>query len=441
MLFLTLPAKSVSELQQYVQTYEEQVDGFEIRWDEGLDFKKASIIRTFTTKPLIYTYRTQAQGGLGQHIDFDGLCQLAKGLPDYLDFEYHWPKEWFANFKKQFPNIETIVSYHDFEKVPKNWPQMPAGDIIKIAGFCRDVKDALHLLKFLKRSSIPMIVVGMGAHGQWTRIAAKSFGSLLTYTCLPNMPMAPGQMDVQTMNEIYRYREISSHTKYYALLGNPIEHSIGHIYHNEAFQEKHIDARYLKIKLDEHLLPYFLDKIKNWAFQGFSVTMPLKIKVRDYCETNHYWPSINTLYLKNKQWYGENTDAPGAWEVLKDIYFESVLILGAGGAGQSIAQILKDKRVSVYCYNIRVKEGIEVFSNIEDISKVDVIINTIPSLSKDLIAYLPSLKPSMIMDIVYPSPDLEKLADQHQIPFINGHKLFYQQAILQQNIWRQNLIL
>ncbi len=432
MLFLTIAAKDFDLLKKHIIAYENQVDGFEIRWDTGLDLQLAHQVRSFSQKPMIFTYRTENQGGMAKSVDWEILRKLATANPKYLDFEYHWPDIWLQKLKSQFPNILIIASYHDFSGVPQNLPSMPSGDILKIAGFCHDAMDALKLLELLKQSKKPMIVVGMGQAAQWTRVIAKSFGSVISYTCLPHIPMAPGQLDVISMNEIYRYREIDADTTYYALIGEPIEHSIGHIYHNNAFQAAGIHARYLKIELQASLLAFFLEKIKSWSFKGLSVTMPLKIKVKDYCQHLESWPSINTLYLQHDQWIGDNTDAQGAWDALKPYLFKRVLILGAGGVGKALTYFFKKKNIQVDIYHWRKIDGQEILTDMDEWPKVDILINTIPDLSQDLIKRIELLKPLVIMDLVYPNSPLEKL----RIPFISGQKMFECQAGLQQQIWR-----
>lgn len=436
MLFLTFAAKDFELLKKHVIENENRVDGFEIRWDAGLDLKLTHQVRSLSQKPMIFTYRTESQGGLASTVDWDLLEKLANAHPEYLDFEFHWPDVWLRKLKAQFPHIQIIASYHDFLKVPENLPLMPQADILKIAGMCHDAMDALHLLEFLKQTKKPMIVIGMGKAGQWTRVIAKSFGSVISYACLPHIPMAPGQLDVVSMNEIYRYREINADTTYYALIGQPIEHSMGHIYHNHAFQLAGINARYLKIELQAYELALFLHQIKSWSFRGLSVTMPLKIKVKSYCKHLESWPSINTLYLQQNQWLGDNTDAQGAWDILKAYPFQKALILGAGGVGQALAIFFKKMGVDVTVYNWRKKEGHDILTDSDEWPKVEILINAMPQLSQELIHRIEILKPLVIMDLVYPQSQLERLAHRNQLVFISGHQMFESQAVLQQHIWK-----
>lgn len=432
MLSLTLAIKDFELLEKHIRAYENQVDGFEIRWDAGLDLQYAHQVRSLSQKTMIFTYRTENQGGLAPSVDWGILEKLAKAHPEYLDFEYHWPDIWLQKLKAQFPHIQIIASYHDFSGVPQNLPAMPSADIFKMACFCHNAMDALHLLQFLKKSKKPMIAIGMGQAGQWTRVIAKSFGSVISYVCLPHVPMAPGQLDVVGMNEIYRYREIDANTQYYALIGEPVGHSVGHIYHNDAFRIAGINARYLKIELQASLLASFLEKIKSWSFQGLSVTMPLKIKVKAYCQHSASWPSINTLYLQQDQWIGDNTDAQGVFDALKTYSYQKVLILGAGGVGQALAYFFKKKNIHVELYNIRKKEEQAILTGADEWPKVDILINTIPHLPHELIQRIEILKPKAIMDLVYPHSQLAQL----QLPFISGQKMFECQAALQQKIWK-----
>ncbi len=137
-----------------------------------------------------------------------------------------------------------------------------------------------------------------------------------------------------------------SKTKF-AIIGDPISHSLSPILHNYWFKKYQIDAEYslLNIKPDE--IEKTIDKVKKKEIKGINVTLPYKRSVipflsktvNDATQTH----SVNTILLdENETIIGENTDVFG----FQAAYLKSIselekknkkaLILGAGGVAPSI---------------------------------------------------------------------------------------------------------
>ena len=93
--------------------------------------------------------------------------------------------------------------------------------------------------------------------------------------------------------------------KKYAVIGNPISHSLSPKLHNYWFKENNIDAVYDKIKLEEHEIKSFINKIKDKEIKGINVTLPYKKSVipflnkiiNDAKETR----SVNTIMLDKNE--------------------------------------------------------------------------------------------------------------------------------------------
>lgn len=85
------------------------------------------------------------------------LCELAALHPVYLDVPAHFPQEFFVKLRHQFPDVQLIASYHDYEKTGDNleeiFKQLLAlrPDLIKIATFAQSSVDGLKMLLFLKK--------------------------------------------------------------------------------------------------------------------------------------------------------------------------------------------------------------------------------------------------------------------------------------------------
>jgi len=66
--------------------------------------------------------------------------------------------------------------------------------------------------------------------------------------------------------------------KSYAIIGNPISHSLSPVLHNYWFKKYNIDANYSALDVDETQLEDIIGKIRNKELYGINVTLPYKLK-------------------------------------------------------------------------------------------------------------------------------------------------------------------
>ncbi len=133
----------------------------------------------------------------------------------------------------------------------------------------------------------------------------------------------------------------------FAIIGNPLSHSLSPIMHNYWFNKYNINAEYELLEIEEKEIENVINKIKDKEIKGINVTLPYKKSVipflnktiNDANETH----SVNTIMLdENHNLIGENTDVFGFQAAyLKSIPNQEkknkkVLILGAGGVAPSI---------------------------------------------------------------------------------------------------------
>ena len=133
--------------------------------------------------------------------------------------------------------------------------------------------------------------------------------------------------------------------KKFAIIGNPISHSLSPILHNYWFKKYNIDAEYILMNVKEKELENVTKKIRSNELNGINITLPYKQKIipfvdrliNDAKSTN----SVNTIYLDdNGSLIGENTDVFGLQAAyLKEITQaenKKALVIGAGGVSSSV---------------------------------------------------------------------------------------------------------
>jgi shikimate dehydrogenase len=248
--------------------------------------------------------------------------------------------------------------------------------------------------------------------------------------------------------------------KKFLVIGNPIEHSLSPKLHNYWIKNNGIDAIYEKQKLDEGELEQVILQIKKKKIDGVNVTIPFKKAVIPFLDELTFeaqnTQSVNTLYLKNNNVIGHNTDIIGFETSIEmseyNIFNKEVLILGAGGVVPSIIFALKKMNVSKIKISNRTKEKAKnlkkLFKDIEitewgHVPNFDMIINaTSLGLKKEDNLNLDFSSVSgnkFFYDVIYNPNETNflKIGKKLGNKTLNGKLMFVYQAFSAFNIWHK----
>lgn len=136
--------------------------------------------------------------------------------------------------------------------------------------------------------------------------------------------------------------------KWYAVVGDPIAHSLSPFMHDLWFQEHGIDATYIPIHAEPAGLQKAFNAMKTLGISGLNVTLPHKSSIISFLdrldETAVKMNAVNTVTFDGRQAVGWNTDGDGFVRSLAAqpvVLNEKILIIGAGGAARGIAFALK----------------------------------------------------------------------------------------------------
>lgn len=132
--------------------------------------------------------------------------------------------------------------------------------------------------------------------------------------------------------------------KLFAVIGDPIGHSMSPIMHNDLFSFYQIDASYLPFQVKKEDLQDAVKGLKAIGIGGFNVTVPHKNAIIPFLdEVDELAASIgavNTVVNENGRLKGYNTDGPGFLKGLQNFIPSTeekrILIVGAGGAARAI---------------------------------------------------------------------------------------------------------
>ena len=138
---------------------------------------------------------------------------------------------------------------------------------------------------------------------------------------------------------------ISSDTKLYGIIGDPIGHSLSPLMQNAAFKHRGLDSIYLAFRVHPQDLEGAIAGMKSLGVGGFNVTVPHKVAVMKYLDTIDPVAleigAVNTVVEKDGVLVGYNTDGAGALAALREVNVQlkgrKVVVLGAGGAARALA--------------------------------------------------------------------------------------------------------
>jgi len=253
----------------------------------------------------------------------------------------------------------------------------------------------------------------------------------------------------------------------YAVIGDPIDHSLSPNIHNAAFRHLKLDHSYIAYKISAGELAAGIDSLKKIKIAGFNVTIPHKIEIMKFLDdmdtTSKVIGAVNTVSNENGKLKGYNTDMIGFLDPIKKknlaIKDSQVLLLGAGGAARAIlTAMIKEKASKITIVN-RTQENAnkladfakKIGGNVDAVSiqkanelvgDYKFIINSTSIGMKNEPSPISTRnisKNSVVYDIVYQpiNTDLIKKSKENGATIIYGYEMLLSQAACSFEIWHK----
>lgn len=134
-------------------------------------------------------------------------------------------------------------------------------------------------------------------------------------------------------------------TDFYAVIGNPIEHSKSPVIHHAFAQLTHQDIQYERVLAPLDDFAHTVHGLIAQGFKGANVTVPFKLEAfamaNRLTERAQDAGAVNTLIFDAQGIIGDNTDGIGlVRDITKNIGVsfsgKRVLLIGAGGASEGV---------------------------------------------------------------------------------------------------------
>ena len=253
--------------------------------------------------------------------------------------------------------------------------------------------------------------------------------------------------------------------KWFAVIGDPIQHSKSPEMHSKWYDALNENASYVPIHVTKEALPQAIESFKLLGASGFNVTIPHKEAILSLLDEldplAQKMGAVNTVVrLADGRLKGYNTDGPGFVKSLELAVGEGhkmqpVLIIGAGGAARGITfALVAAGYTNITIANRTVEKAQAIISEVgtgqaitlqqaeQTLDTYKIFIQTTPAGLHNGAFDLPFSmekfpKQAIACDIVY-NPIMTPFllaAEKKDAHIVNGLGMFVHQGAIAYNYW------
>ena len=439
--FVSLTVKDVLEIVERLPEIVVGADALELRADllkdpenrlPSCDYvgKQLAILRGAVDVPVIFTIRSQCQGGSFPDNEMEHAITLQKyalklGI-EFLDLEIHYPEDLLHSVTKFKRQTKIIASHHDpagklrwdnGSWVPFYNKALQHGDIIKLIGVAKTQQDNVDVYEFRNWAKsahdTPIIALNMAVTGQLSRIQ-NPFMSPATHPAL-NLKAAPGQLSAAQIRKALSLHGVIE-PKEFHLFGTPISASRSPALHNSLFASTGLPHKYSNFETGN--ISNIEPILASPTFGGASVTIPLKLDIIPYLDhlsdDARIIGAVNTIAVDHSRKNGKgigyhrtgyNTDWLGMTLVLDKAGArrgsgQSGLVVGGGGTARAAIHALHSMSYSpIYVLGrspVKIEAVIESFPTeyaIKPVSLTEDLESAVKPMPSVAIGTIPADKP------------------------------------------------
>ena len=256
------------------------------------------------------------------------------------------------------------------------------------------------------------------------------------------------------------------------IIGYPLGHSVSAAIQKAGLESMGIEGTYDVMETPPEDLINRIKYIKSNGYNGFNVTIPLKVPMSLFLDDIDDYANIagcvNTVKVgEDKSFHGYNTDIYGFKSAIPpetDLRGKTASILGTGGAARAAVVGLAEKGIAAidfYTRNIpnsidllnymrrlfpAVNFEVHQIERVRDLSMFDMVVNATPigmlgrsadmmPLERQAMETIP--KDAVVYDVIYNPKKtlLLKEAEKLGLRTINGLDMLVYQAVAAQEIW------
>jgi shikimate dehydrogenase len=214
---------------------------------------------------------------------------------------------------------------------------------------------------------------------------------------------------------------ISAETRFVALLGHPVAHSLSPRMQNAAFAARGLDWAYVALDVPPGSLEGAVRGLAALGFAGANVTAPHKLAVArlDVVETDA--PSVNTLRIAGERIEGWTSDAA----IIDALDVTHPAILGDGGSATAFAHAFRKRNIAARQFSRRGDWPPEVRG-------ADVVINATSARDEVLVELGEG---QTLIDLPYPDSATAAVARTGGATVVDGLEVLVAQGAASFELW------
>jgi len=223
----------------------------------------------------------------------------------------------------------------------------------------------LSLLKSLNRDDT--IAFSYGPLGFWNRLVALHLGSPAIFGLVAGGSVATMEPTIAKLIADYGLPEVSPAKELFAIIGNPIFHSLSPRLHNASYRAMGHSALFVPLRVEsfaefwrEFVMSRKLDEF-GIPINGMTVASPHKeeavLTAKQVTEMVRQTEAANILVRNNGWWVADTTDPDVVYTASVNVKEKRAAVIGCGGAGRAIAAALVESGAGVTLINRGAERG------------------------------------------------------------------------------------
>jgi 3-dehydroquinate dehydratase/shikimate dehydrogenase len=367
------PSAGAAEL----TTLPDSVEWLEVRSDVVGDLNPEWLRNHFRGR-LLYSLRSRDEGGNCSDSLDQRRHRLTMAACHYDRVDLQGSKDLSPGLLAEIPIEKRLISWHgaacnlsEFKTRFKQLSSVPAS-MYKLVTSTSRISDELTSLSFLKAlGRSDTVAYSLGPLGFWSRLIALHLGAPAISGMVTDIPGNSGEPTINKLIDDYGLPEVRPAKELFAIIGDPIFHSLSPRLHNSAYRARNYPALFVPLRVEsfeefwrEVVQSRVLDSL-GLPINGMTVASPHKeaalLTAKMVSPMARRAESANILVRSNGWWNADTTDPEVVYMASRDrsvnVKEKRAAVIGCGGAGRAIAAALMQSGAGVTLINRGAQRG------------------------------------------------------------------------------------
>lgn len=443
----------------------DSVEWLEVRADRVGDLNPEWLRNHFRGR-LLYSLQSQDEGGECSDSPAERHNRLESAARVYDRVELEASRDLSQKLLNQIPSEKRLISWHgcanDLSELHDRFKQLSsetasAYKLVTTAARISDEFTPLSLLKSLGRTDT--IAYSTGLLGFWSRLGALQLGAPAIYGLVSQCSGSTAEPTIKKLIDDYGLPSFRPVSEIFAIIGNPIFHSLSPRLHNASYRALGYPALFVPLLVKsfpefwrDFVLSHALDAL-GLPINGMTVASPHKeealLTAKNVSLMAQQAESANILVRNNGWWNADTTDPEVIYMASRDrsvqVKNKRAAVIGCGGAGRAIAAALVQSGAGVTLINRGAVRGTHAAGLLGlpylplpdfDANGYDIVVNATPvgRDTDELPFKIDSLNnEAVVIDLVYgsrPTPLVGSTLAREQV-VIDGRDVLLTQVLQQ----------